>query len=110
MVRDTLLNYPDFNEGFKIQTNSSEFQLGTVIIEKGKTISIYSRKLTDDQKYYTVTERAILIIFRSLKEFSTILLGERLIIYTDNKNITYKKFNMNRVLIWRIILNNMVQI
>ena len=33
-----------------------------------------------------------------------ILLGQKLIIYTDNKNITCKIFNTDRVLRWKIIL------
>ena len=32
VARDTLLNYPSFNEIFKIRTDASAFQLGAVII------------------------------------------------------------------------------
>ena len=49
VARDTLLTYPDFNETFKIHTDASAFQLGAVIIQKGKTIGFYSRKLTGVQ-------------------------------------------------------------
>ena len=45
---DNLLTYPDFNEIFKIQTDASAFQFGAVIIQKGKPIAFYSRKLTHD--------------------------------------------------------------
>ena len=55
MERDTLLNYPDFNEIFKIHTDDSAFQLGAVISQKGKHIDFYIRKLTDTQQRYTVT-------------------------------------------------------
>ena len=34
----------DFNEEFKIHTDASKFQLGAVIIQKGKTIALYIRK------------------------------------------------------------------
>ena len=50
-----LLTYPDFNEEFKIHTNASNLQIGEVIRQKVKLIALYSRKLTDDQKIYTVT-------------------------------------------------------
>ena len=52
---DTFLTYPYSNETFKIHTNASAFQLGSVIIHKGKPIAFYSRKLTDDQQRYTLT-------------------------------------------------------
>ena len=51
---DTLLTYPYFNETFKIHTNASPFQLGAVIIQKGKPIFFCSRKLTGYQQWYTV--------------------------------------------------------
>ena len=37
---DTLLDYLDFNEEFKIHIDVSEFQLGAVIRKKGKTIAL----------------------------------------------------------------------
>ena len=104
MARDTLLTYPDFNETFKIHTDASAFQLGAVIIQKGKPIAFYSRKLTDAQQRYTVTKIEILSMVENLKGFRTILLGHKLRIYTDHKNLTCNIFNNNRVLIWRLIL------
>ena len=67
MAHDTLLTNPYFNEEFKIHANASKFQLGVVIIHKGKPITFYSRRLTDDQNRYTVTERGLLSIFETLK-------------------------------------------
>ena len=44
-----LLTLPDINETFKINTNASAFQLGSVVSQKGKPISFYIIKLTDAQ-------------------------------------------------------------
>ena len=104
MVRDTLLTYPDFNETFKIHTNASAFQLGAVISQKGRPIAFYSIKITGAQQRYIVTERELLSIVETLKEFRKILLGQKLRIYTDHKNLTCKMFNTNIVLRRRIIL------
>ena len=102
--RDTLLTYTDLNESFKIYTDASMFQLGAVIRQKVIPIKFYSRKLTDNQKWYTIIDRELLSIVETLKEFRTILLGQKLRIYTDHKNLTCNNFNTNRVLIWRLIL------
>ena len=67
-------------------------------------ISVYSRKFTYAQKRYTVTERDLLRIFKTLKEFRTTLIGQILIIYTNNKNLTCRNFNTDRLLRWRLIL------
>ena len=71
---DNFLIYPDFNEGFKIHTDATNFQLGAVISQKGKTINLYSRKLTEYQKRYRVIEGELPGIIETLKEFRIIVL------------------------------------
>ena len=78
--------------------------MGAFINQKVKTINLYSIKLTDAQQWYTVTEKKLLSIVETLKEIRTILLGQKLRIYTDHKNITCENFNTGRVLRWRLTL------
>ena len=63
----TLLTYPDFNENFKTHANDSNLQLWVAISQKYKLIHFYSRKITDPQKHYTVTEKEMSNIFETLK-------------------------------------------
>ena len=104
MACGTLLTYPYFKEEFKVQTNYRDFQSGAVISQKDIPITFYSRKLTESQKRYTVTEKYLLIIFETVKESRTILPGQILSIYTDNKNLTCKTLNIDIVLRWRLVL------
>ena len=104
MARDHLLTYPDFNETFKFCTNAREFQLGAVIIQKGKLIYLYSRKITDARKRCIVTEKYLLSIVESIKEFIIMLLGKNLGTHTYHKNPTCNNFNTNIVIIWQLIL------
>ena len=104
VAREVLLSYPNFNELFEIHTDASATQLGAVISQKGRPIAFYSRKLNPAQTRYTTTERELLAIVETLKEFKNILLGQRIRVYTDHKNLTYKTFNTDRVLRWRLIL------
>ena len=98
VASDTLLTYPDFNETFKIRTNASAFQLGAVIIQKGKHIAFYSIKLTGATTWYTVTERERLITVETINYFRRILLGQKLQIYTDHKNLLYEFLNTDILL------------
>ena len=71
--RETLLSYPNFDKPFEIHTDSSKLQLGSVISQKGKPIAFYSRKLNPAQVNYTTTERELIFIVKTQKEFRNIL-------------------------------------
>ena len=43
-------------------------------------------------------------IVETLKEFRNILLGQKIVIHTDHKNLTYANFNTDRVIRWRLII------
>ena len=102
--RETILAYPDFSKPFVIHTDASKTQLGSVVSQDGKPIAFYSRKLNDAQKRYTTTEQELLSIVETLKEFRNILLGHQIIVYTDHRNLTYKNFNTDRVMHWRLAI------
>lgn len=102
--RETLLAYPDFNKPFVIHTDASHTQLGAVISQDNRPIAFYSRKLKPEQTRYTTTERELLSIVETLKEFRNILLGHKVVVHTDHKNLTCKNFNTERVMRWRLIL------
>ena len=48
-------------------------------------------------------EEELLIILENLKQFCTILLGQKLKIYTGHKSLIYKTLNDYQVLWWRLI-------
>ena len=69
-----------------------------------KSIAFYGRKLSSAQVNYTTTERELLSIIETLKDFRYIILGQQSKVYTDHKNSTFKTFNTERVMRWRLIL------
>ena len=75
-----------------------------MISQNNQPIAFYSHKLAPAQTRYTTTERELLSIVETLKEFRNILLGQEIKVYTDHKNLTYKNFNTERVMRWRLII------
>jgi hypothetical protein len=104
LAREVVLAYPDFSVSFEIYTDASKYQIGSVITQKDKPLAFYSRKLTDPQTRYTVTELELLAIVETLCEYKCILLGHLIIIYMDHKNLTFSNFTTNPVTRWRLIV------
>ena len=88
--RELLLSYPDFNALFEIHTDASKLQIGAAVSQKGKPIAFYSQNINSSQQNYTTTEKELLSVVSSLKEFRNILLGHQITVYTAHKNLTYK--------------------
>ena len=93
--REVFLAYPDFNAPFEIYTDASKLQIGAVISQKGKPIALYSRKMNSAQHNYTPTEKELLSIVATLKEFRNIILGHQITVYTYHINLTYNVLIQN---------------
>jgi RNase H-like domain found in reverse transcriptase len=76
---------PDFNKVFEIDTDESEYRVGLAIIQDKNSIAFFSKKLTAAQCNYTVGERKMLLTVETLNEFCTMILGNKLKIYTDHR-------------------------
>jgi RNase H-like domain found in reverse transcriptase len=69
-----------------------------------KPIAFYRCKLNPAQARYTTTERELLAVVETLKEFCNILLGHKIRIFTDLQNLTYKNFSTECVMQWRLLI------
>ena len=76
-----VLAYPDFSKPFEIYTDASTLQLGAVITQDNRPIVFFSRKLSETQTRYTVTEIELLAIVETLKEFKGMLWGQIIKVY-----------------------------
>jgi hypothetical protein len=69
IAKDVVLAYPDFMKPFEIYMDASTMQLGDVITQDNRPIAFFSRKLSETQTKYSVTEIVLLAIVETLKEF-----------------------------------------
>jgi hypothetical protein len=76
IAKDVVLAYPDYSKVFKIFTDASSKQLGEVIAQDNSPIAIFSQKLSDTQRKYSITKIELLAIVKTLKEFKGMLKEE----------------------------------
>jgi len=62
--------------------------------------------LSDTLKQYNVTEKELLSIVETLKEFKGMLWGQKIVVYTDHKNLIQDALGLSsdRVYRWRLLL------
>jgi hypothetical protein len=90
MAKETLVTFPDFTKEFENHADASKLQLGACISQGGKHVAFYSCKLQPAQTRYTTTERELISIVETLKEFRNKLLGQNIKVRTDHENLTYE--------------------
>ncbi len=85
-----MLMYLDPTKTFHVYSDaSSKFAMGAVLVQDGKVISTFSRKLNNAHLKYTVTDQELLAILEACKHFKQIIHGCVITVHTDHKNLTF---------------------
>jgi hypothetical protein len=90
LAKAVLLVYPDFKQPFHVYPDASGKQLGGLIMQGSNIIACFSRTLSTPQKNYT--------------SYRHLLLGHKIIVHTDHKNLLYPTENSLRVKRWKLLL------
>jgi len=83
---------------FEIHTDSSNYQIGAIISQGGRLVVYLSKKIFEAQQKYPTTDQELLAIVECLKQYKTMLLGQNIVVGTDDRRAS------DRVLRQRLLL------
>ncbi|GFO27412.1 Zinc finger protein [Plakobranchus ocellatus] len=105
------LQLPDVNKKFVLRTDASDRGLGAALMQENEgtlfPVAYASKKLTDRERKYSVTEREALAIVRGVKTFLLYLYGTVFILQTDHGALQFlnaAKFDSPRIMRWAVAL------
>lgn len=101
-----ILRFPDFSKPFVLETDASNLAIGAILKQEKQMIDCFSQKLNNTQINYSVMEKELLAILKGLEHFRNIVLGSKIIIFTDNSNILSNNLAQTpRIKRWKFLLN-----
>jgi hypothetical protein len=107
IANDVALAYPDYLQEFEIYFDASSTELGAGVTQRKRSISFFSRNLTEMQQCYSMTRFELLVMVETQKEFKGMLWGQRTKVYTDQKILIQDDvlgLTSDRVYQWRLLL------
>ena len=104
LANEVKLAFPDFSKPFHLYSDASDIQLGATLVQEGRPLGFYTRKLNSAQRNYTVSEKELLGIVEGLKAFDGMIRGMDLTVHTDHLNLLYQKLPNQRMMRWRLMM------
>jgi Reverse transcriptase (RNA-dependent DNA polymerase)/RNase H-like domain found in reverse transcriptase/Integrase zinc binding domain/Chromo (CHRromatin Organisation MOdifier) domain/Retroviral aspartyl protease len=97
LVSAPVLVLPDFDKHFELVTDActSAPAVGAVLMQDGKPVAYYSRKVSGAEENYSATDIEMLAVISALREWRCYLEGRPFTIITDHKPNTYVGENEN---------------
>lgn len=86
-----VLKLPDFDQHFEVVVDACEVPpaIGGVLLQEGRPVAYYSRKLSGPELNYSATDIEMLGVIAALKEWRCYLEGQKFTIVTDHQPNTY---------------------
>lgn len=101
---NNILQFPYFDQQFELWVDASDRGIGSILKQRPNIVGVYSSKYKGSEINYTVCEKEMLAVYKSLKYFKNIIYNAEIIIKTDNKNNTFSHNKGNRINRWSLEL------
>ncbi|GJT16062.1 ty3-gypsy retrotransposon protein [Tanacetum coccineum] len=82
-----ILGLPDFNDTFVIKADTSAVGIGAVLLQRGRPLGYFSRKLGPRMRVAATYQKELFAIVETVYKWRQYLIGRRFTIRTDHRSI-----------------------
>ncbi|GJT60682.1 ty3-gypsy retrotransposon protein [Tanacetum coccineum] len=82
-----ILGLPNFDEMFVVETDASDVGIGVVLLQNGRPLSYFSRKLGPRMRIAATYQKELFAIVEAVYKWRQYLLGRRFTIRTDHRSL-----------------------
>ncbi|GJU82014.1 reverse transcriptase domain-containing protein [Tanacetum coccineum] len=111
LTKAPILIAPDWDLPFELMCDASDFAIGAVLGQRHekhfRPIHYASKTMTEEESYYTTTEKEMLAMVYAFEKFQSYLILNKSIVYTDHSALKYlfaKQNSKARLLRWVLLL------
>ena len=109
IIRETILAYPDLSKQFTIHTDTSDVQLGSVIMQEGRPLAFLLlktiKRVTKPDNYRKWTQNNC----ENSQKFPKILLGHKIEVFKNHKNLTCESIEIAYQIVqcWNVLIKEL---
>ncbi|KRH92276.1 putative transposable element, partial [Pseudoloma neurophilia] len=102
-------NYlPDMNQPFHIHADASDKALGAILSQKKGIVAYFSRKFSQVELRYSITEKEGLAVYSALKKWEKFISCSQITVFTDSKNNLTKNIDLSkRIDRWKALMSHL---
>ncbi len=89
LVKAPVLKLPDFDKDFEIHSDASNFVIGGVLVQEGKSVAFESKKLSKTERRWPTHEKEMWAVIHCLKTWGHYIGSKDVMVWTDNVTLKY---------------------
>ncbi len=88
-MKAPVLKLPDFDKDFEIHSDASDFAIGGVLVQEGKSVAFESKKLSEMEQRWPTHEKEMWAVIHCLKTWGQYIGSKDVVVWTDNVTLKY---------------------